>query len=525
MKIKIYALVSIAVLSLVFSSASAQDNDDNKTSRPIEIELADEAAVIIGGYRITISEAIRKAIESNHDILSGKYDVAMTDTDYQKFQSKYSAYFNAEGGISSSEYPELMYNKYGKNSKSAFASASLAKTFSSGTTVSAGVKHTYSSADSIVTNSTTGQTSTYNSKAHNPVVFATVEQELLKNAFGYNDRKMEDILKNSSQMQKDAIIYNLSLVVVGVIVDYWNVIVYKTNMDNADLMLRETKRVRRIVTDNVRLGLAEQFELNFWNSRVASSEAALALAEQQYRDGLRKFLQAVDLQEEITMQEKAILSSKLPVINSEEAIKTAYAKRADYLNAIRSLENAKLQMKMYENEALPSLKGSVSVSSMDYNESLGESYGNTGSAQYPTFEAKIALTYPLDDSSQKVNERNSGWMVEQAKTQVSKYQRIVKDDVTSKIERIDTSYKLYQKAREARVQAEIYYGKMLTNLRRGRFTAAYVRDALDSLVNSRAQELQLLVAFNASLLDFEVSKNQLFETYAIDVEKYIPKEN
>ncbi len=520
MKVKLLPLITIAALAVIISSASAQDNEDIKSTRPIEIELADEAAVIIGGYRITLSEAIRKAIESNHDILSGKYDVAMTDTDFQKFQAKYSAYFNAEGGVTSNEYPESLYNKYGKSSKTTYATASLAKSFSSGTTVAAGITHTYSSSE--VLSSATGQL--VQSNAHNPVVFASVEQELLKNAFGYNDRKMDAILKNSSQMQKDAIIYSLSLVVVGVIVDYWNVIVYKTDMDNAQLMLQETKRVRRIVADNVRLGLAEQFELNFWNSRVASSEASLANAEQQYRDGLRKFLQVVDLKEEITMQEKAILSNKLPVINTEEAVKIAYAKRADYQNALKSLENSKMLLQMYENEALPSLKGSVSVSSMDYNESLGESYTNTSSGKYPAFEASIKMTYPLDDSQQQVNERNSRWQVEQAKTQVNKYQRVVKDDVISKIERINTSYLLYQKGKEARVQAEIYYNKMLLNLRRGRFTAATVREALDALVNSREQELRLLVAYNASLLEFEVSKNQLFETYGIDVDKYIPKE-
>ncbi len=515
MKRKIFSLISIAGLSIILTSASAQNNNDISISKPIEIELADEAAVIIGGYRITLSEAIKKAIESNHDILSGKYDVAMADSDYKKFQSKYSPYFNAEGGITSAEYPETLYSRYGKSSKTTYASASLAKSFSTGTTVSAGIKNT------IASNNYGSGATDYN----NPVIFASIEQELLKNAFGYNDRKQEEILKNAAQMQKDAIIYNLSLVVVGVIVDYWNVIVYKTNMDNAQLMLQETKRVRKIVADNVRLGLAEQFELNFWNSRLASSEAALSQAEQQYRDGLRKFLQVVDLKEEITMQEKAILSNKLPVINTEEAIKTAYAKRADYLNAQRTLDNSKLMLKVYENESLPSLTGSVSVSSMDYNESLGESYTNTSSAKYPSLEAKVSLSYPLDDSQQQVNERNSRWMVEQAKTQISKYQRIVKDDVTSRIENINTSYRLYEKAKEARIQAEIYYSKMLINLRRGRFTAATVREALDALVNSREQELGLLVSYNASLLEFEVSKNELFETYGIDVEKYIPKED
>lgn len=519
MKIKLLPLITIAALAIIISSASAQDNVDLKSSSAINIELADEAAVVIGGYRVTLSEAIRRAIENNHDILSGRYDVAMTDTDYQKFLSKYSAYFSAEGGVTSDEYPESLYNKYGKSVKTTYGSASLAKIFSSGTTVAAGLKHTYSSSEYP---SSTG--SMTESTTHNPVIFASIEQELLKNAFGYNDRKMEAILKNTAQMKKDAIIYSLSLVVVGVIVDYWYVIVDKTDMDNAQLMLQETKRVRRIIADNVRLGLAEQFELNYWNSRVATSEAAVALAEQQYRNQLRKFLQAVDMKDEITMQEKAILSNKLPVINTEEAIKIAYAKRADYQNALKSLENAKLQLQMYENEALPSLKGSVSVSSIDSNESMYDSYANSSEGKYPAFDASLKLTYPLDDSQQKVNERNSRWQVEQAKTEINKYKRVVKDDVTSKIENINTSYKLYDKAKEARIQADIYYSKMLANLRRGRFTAALVRDALDALVSSRQNELKLLVAYNASLLEFEVSKNQLFETYGIDVEKYIPKE-
>jgi len=115
--------------------------------------------------------------------------------------------------------------------------------------------------------------------------------------------------------------------------------------------------------------------------------------------------------------------------------------------------------------------------------------------------------------------------MEQARQDIKKYERIVSDDVTSKIENINTTYKLYIKAKEAREQAEIYYSRMSANLRRGRFTASMVREALDALIMSREGELKALVYFNVSLLQFEVAKNQLFETYKIDVEKYIPKDN
>ncbi len=533
MKTKKFISLVIAVsLSMTGVGWSQETTDAKISNKPIQIELADEAAIVIGGFRITLSDAIKKAIENNQDILSGKYDVAMSDTGYEKFQSKYTTVFSASGGVTSTDYPELMQSQTGKNKKTTDISASLMRSFSSGTTIVGGINNTYSNTTGLIGSTPVytaypahiHATGTYDVKAYNPVVYVALEQELLKNSFGYNDRKQEKMLKNATQMQKDLIIYGLSLVVVGVIVDYWNVIVNKTKLDNSQMMLQETKKVRRIVADNVNLGLAEQFEINYWNSMIATSEAAVSKDEQNYRDAVRKFLQTVNMPAEITMQETAILQNKLPEINSEAALKQAYLKRADYLNAVRNLENAKLQLDIDGNGAMPSLTLSGKVSSMEYNSNSGDAYSNTASAKYPSYEAKIKMTYPLDNSDQKVSERNSKWKVEQAKFQLEKYNRIVKDDVTSKVEKINTNYKLYLKAKEARTQAEIYYGKMLTNLRRGRFTAAMVRNSLDALINSKEAELQLLVLFNASLLEFEVSKNELFETYKIDVEKYIPKE-
>ncbi len=533
MRTKKFISLVIAVSLSMTTMGWAQENNETKISnKPIEIELADEAAIEIGGFRITLSDAIKKAIENNQDILSGKYEVAMSDTGYEKFQGKYTTVFSASGGVTSTDYPELMQTQTGKNKKTADISASLMRSFSSGTTIVGGVNNTYSNTTGLIGTTpvyTTfpthfHATGNYDVKAYNPVAYIGLEQELLKNAFGYNDRKQEKMLKNATLMQKDQILYGLSLVVVGVIVDYWTVITSKTQLDNSVLMLQETRKVRRIVADNVNLGLAEQMEINYWNSQIALSEAAVSKGEQGYRDAIRKFLQTVNMPDEITMQEKAILQNKLPEINSEAALKQAYLKRADYLNAVRALENAKLQLDLDGNDSLPSLTLSGKVSSMEYNANSGDAYANTAAAKYPAYEAKIKLTYPLDNSNQKVNERNSRWKVEQAKFQLDKSSRVVKDDVTSKIEKINTNYKLYQKAKEARVQAEIYYGKMLTNLRRGRFTASMVRTALDGLINSKQQELQLLVLFNASLLEFEVSKNELFETYKIDVDKYIPKE-
>ena len=65
--------------------------------------------------------------------------------------------------------------------------------------------------------------------------------------------------------------------------------------------------------------------------------------------------------------------------------------------------------------------------------------------------------------------------------------------------------------------------RLLSSLRRGRFTASDVREGLDGLISSREAELQTLVLYNVSLLQFKVSKNVLFEEFGIDINRYLPK--
>lgn len=520
------SLFTISIILAAAVSINAQENNENNNGNNeanisnINVEIADEPAVILDGSRLTISDAIKKAIEANPDMYMSRYDAAMADTDYMKFNAQYSPFLKIEGKTSSESNPILFYNRYGKKIDNTGASVSVAKNFSTGTTVAVGVSDTYSKMDSG-----TG----YKFEMNIPVAFASIEQELLKNAFGYNNRRQERILNNVTLAKKDARIYSMSMIALVVIADYWAVVAAQNQLDNSRLMLAETKRVRKIVSGKVKIGLSEQFEINYWDSLVAFSKTKLSQSELNYRNSLRKFYSDLNSDKEITMQAKVVLSDKLPAINTDVAIKIALAKRADYLNAIRSLENSKLTLQIHENNALPSVKGSVSGSQKRYDIDSTENPANTNPYSEDcklrrNYEAKLTLTYPLDDTNQEVEERNARWAIEQAKKNLEKTTRSVKDDVTTKIENINTRYEIYDNAKEARKQAALFYNSMLTNLSRGRFAASSVRDALDRLVTALDMELQLLIAYNASLIEFEIAKNELFEAYNIDINKYIHEE-
>jgi outer membrane protein TolC len=527
---RIRASIAIAVFVLLVNNLYAQEKNDKRQLikvKPIAIELSDNAAFFIAGKKITLGEAIKMVLEQNRDTLTGSYDVAMTDSLYRKYQKKYSPTIDLKGGTRYQEYPEAMgWTMVGKDQKAWDVSAEISKLFQSGTKLSAGIRHEYAKTSfKPIVIPGLGEIPPFGDpEYHRPIMFISLQQELLKNFFGYSERRQQEILRNTGTMQRDTLIYQLSGLVVEAVVDYWTVIVNISNLDNAELQLRETINVRNIIAQNVRLGLAERFDLNYYNTLVAGAEARATSARQQYRDSLRNLLTTLNLDEDIDLSGNAILSNKLSDIDETKALKSAYAKRADYRNSLLNLRNAKLELEIYENEALPLVSAEFNWSSMGQMDEISDAYSDASSAQYPSWEARVKVTYPLDDSEQKINERNARYKLEQAKLQLEKYKRLVRDDIFSKTEHIKTNYELYQKAEEARIQAETYYRRLLASLRRGRFTAAVVKNGLDAMVESRQRELETLILYNVSLLQLDVSRNELFERYNIDVNKYIPKD-
>ncbi len=503
---------------------SAQEEKAGRDdAQPVTVEISDHAAFSIAGQTITLGRAIELVLEQNRDTLTGAYDVAMTDSLYRKYQAKYSPNLSLEGAVKNQENPPGTAVLYGTEKRTWDLGASIAKMFETGTTVAAGVKHEYAKTEYIPININGTPIAFGLSEYHMPVVFASVKQELLKNSFGFSERREQEILKNQGKMQRDAIIYQLAGLVVGVVVDYWTLVIDSAALENAELQLRETRRVRNIMAANVRIGLAESFDLNYYNTLVANSEARAASARQKYRDTLRNLLQTLNLDPTIRLTGKALLSGRPEQVDLSASLKAAYAKRTDYNNALISLENAKMALSIYRNDALPSVTAEVNVSSLGMDKSMGTAYSDTGKASYPTWEAKVGVTYPLNDTNQKTNERNARFQVKQAEIQVDKYRRVVRDDVTAKVEHLDTYFQLYGKAKEATRQSEIYYGQLVANLRRGRFTASVVKNGLDAMVETRQRELEALVQYNVALLQLDLAKNELFDRYRIDVNKYIPK--
>jgi outer membrane protein TolC len=491
-----------------------------KRIRPMRITLSDSAGFIANNKKYSLQEMIQLYLEKNLDIQSLKYDRAMTDTDFLVFQKQYSPYLNLEGGVRYQEYPEAMAYSAGEDTKVVDASASVSKRFSSGTTFSTGIENEYTR----TTYPTMPSYSSYGDpEYHRPVLFASLTQELLKNSFGYSERKRENILKNNDTIQKQLLQYQISTKILELIIDYWTMGVYYSSLDNARLKLQETRNVRNIIRENVRLGLAERYQLNLYNSLVANSEATTAQTEQNFKTQVKKILRNLDMDPGTEIKGVSILIDAEPEIDRSAALHTAYAKRADYRNAQLALENAQMALAVYENDALPEVTAELKVSSMGQEDTFPDASSDASSMTYPAYEARLKMTYPLDDTEQEANVRNARYQLKQSELALKRIRREVRDDIITKIEEIHTAFTTYQKSKQARIQSERYYLRLHASLKRGRFTAATVRDALDGLADSRQREIEALVDYNVALLRFDLARNELLEKYNINLDAYVKR--
>ncbi|MCJ7772869.1 MAG: TolC family protein, partial [Desulfobacterales bacterium] len=504
---RIKAFILIMLLFFWINPVIAADNTKKQLSgkiKTVTIELSDHAAYIINGKKVTLGDAVRMVLENNRDTLTGAYEVAMSDAEYLKSKGKYSPVFNLEGGTSYQKYPDMATPIYGIDQKRWDVSSSLSKMFSTGTTLSAGIGHPRTEVD-------WPPRSTY----YSPEVFVSLQQELFKNSFGYIDRRLLKINKNLSQIKREYLLFQLSGLVIEAVLDYWTVIIHMSALDNAELQLKETQRLRSIIAENVRLGLSEEFELNYYNTLVALSESKTMNARQNFSDSLKKLLRTLNI-DDMELTGTVVLSDKLPVIDGAGALDDAYKKRADYNNAVLTLQNAKMNLEIYKNDGLPSVTAQVNATTLAQKEDVNDAYSDISSTRYPGWEARLMLTYPLNDTTQKTNKRDAKYQLEQAKLQVDKFKRLVKDDVATSIEHIHTFFNLYQKTNEARYQSEVYYRKLSDSLKRGRFTSAVVKNGLDTMIESRHAELEALVHYNITLLKFQLAKNDLFDQYNIN---------
>ncbi|MDH5654823.1 MAG: TolC family protein [Spirochaetia bacterium] len=481
--------------------------------------------------RLTLEEIVQLVLENNTMVRIQKLELVKSDTELMKDESKYAPILGM--GYQGSQrkdkpLPSSVFS--GTKTYTDRYYANISKLFSSGTYFQLEVSDTRF--DSNAGESFLAQSSFAGSLAQPPLhtgaLTVVLRQELLKNSFGYNQRRMNEISRNNALMRKHDVSFQLGQLIVQAMVEYWQLAIADENLETSRVLLDNTKNIRNITIRKRGIGLAETFEINQWNAIVANSEIRLDSAEMERDMRKRNLLRTLNLDPESEIDGSSQLLEKIPGdIDLKKDINHALQTRPDYKNIKLQKANAEKLHELAKNNLLPSVTIGGKYSSRGYGRHANSSSipDEVSDGRYPESSVEFRVEYPLWDKGAKADSRNAEIALKQMDIQEREMRRRIEDDVRESMDRIHTSHTALVKTKEALKQTEAFYRGLLVRYTQGRFNAETVKNALDALVQARLSYMQAKINFNISLVRYDLARNTIFKKYNIDIDKIIESQN
>lgn len=484
------------------------------------------------GFTLSLQDAVKYAIENNREVMQARLELAKADSSLMKYEGKYSWRALSKAELDEKKFPFNQNNIFtGTKTQTNTYSAGLEKLFTTGTyfKLEAKSQRFDSNAFEDPNKTPAGFTALGLPPLYTDTLSVTIAQDLLKNAFGANERNMEKILENQTEILREQMEDQVAGKVVATLVDYWNYSVKESGYQTFEQLLKNTKNVRDLTIRKQGLGLSESFEVNQWNALLSQVEGQMAQAIAEREEARRKLIRSLNLPEDTVFQKTTPLSETLPSkLDYQADIDYAYKHRADFRAILRKKENAELSMKTAKNEALPSLKaagtyGYQAQNTISPQNNYSDGRAGVFSYQYPVMQGSLDLSYPIMDKGVKAGIRDAEIQKRQVSLEEADLVKAVSDDVKTRIDILKASFQVMENAKHTEEESKKYYNGVLRSFQQGRFNALAVKNALDTHVQDQLSLVRAKVDYNINLHRYYVAKNVLFEEYGVDRSKLLPE--
>lgn len=476
------------------------------------------AASTAATTEISLETALHRILDNNLTAGILKYEAKQADSDYERYQTKFSPFINASAGHQNNDFnlsglsPQLNA-MYGAQFSVNEATLNLGQTFKTGTTVIGGYK--YSNVDfSELPGVMTG----YSSLWSNPTAYIQIKQDLLKNCFGYTDRLQDDILKNMRDSKQVATEYQLSGLMVSGIFDYWSVAEDQKKLSAAESELIAYKKIYKAVSDNVAFGLFEKYNLYQFNALISGSEAKLAAAQLNYRKSAHKMLRNLNMPDAGGDSLSLVsIDDSLHTFDAAALYAKALGKRADIRQAKLALDSAEKQLQILNNQDLPDAQ----LQLQGADERLGQVNAGTGDIKYSNWEAKLSVTKVLFDTDNSIQRRNARYQRAQANLQLQNLKNQVKDEVQDGVAGVQTAYVGVEKTKDMVKDSQLYLDALLVRLKQGKISSVELKAAVDMMVVANNSNAEAVTGYNMALLNLDLVTNTVFEKYHLNISSIV----
>ncbi len=483
------------------------------------------------GKELSLIEIVDIVLKNNEIVTQQALDVIKSDTEYLKNDSQYAT--TLETGLTYNKIKNKYTNSFttGDTVDIANSYLKLKKLFSSGTYFEVGITDTdlkgnqpVSSLFTDAVNNTPGTSIFSPRNLHTTGLSLVLRQELMKNAFGYNQRRTLENLREKKDYLIETLTYQLGNIVVQTLISYWQLKIADEIVRTNERLLNNLLNIRNITQRKANLGLSEVFEITQWNALIITTKNSVKQAKLRSTAQERDLLRLMNLKQGTPIKGVVQLIRQKPNdINIAKDIDIAYNTRPDLRAIIYQKMAAKRNLEIAKNNLLPSLSVGVSANGQGFDESFPNAFRNSYTFIYPNYGVNFKLEYPFDDPAPKTDARNALIDLEKLEVKERELRRQISDDIYQGFDEIQVSYDSVLESQKALDANKSYYAGLLNRFRQGRFNSTFIKNALDAIIQSENTLTQSLVNYNIALVRYDLARNMLFTKYKVDIKGLFDK--
>ncbi|TGJ98836.1 TolC family protein [Leptospira langatensis] len=473
----------------------------------------------------TTSSLIRYSLENSVQAKLARLDLENSEYDWEKENGKYNFIGTLSANTTkTSNLPLPQFNLQGREITSNTISGGLSKAFTTGTTTNLTVSDNRFETDAGKRPEQIGTVAQQFAQPslHFANIGFTLKQDLLKNVFGYQQKRSYEISRRMTSVRRLDAMNTLSRSVVQSLLSFWNLSLADENQKTAELLVRSVKTVKDITSSKVRLGVAEDYESGQWSALMISAENQLRQAKLEKDRARRDLLVSLGKDPETRMSIAMHMEDSLPALRGEEdELGEAFINRYDFRSIALQKQNATSSLEIAKNGLLPSLYVSGTYNMRQYDREFPQSFNGITAGRYGQNSAEIKMDYPLGNDTARAEYRNSLTQSRKIDMLYDQTREQVKTDVKQGLERIKTTYTVMEESKKNLTQAEKFYSGILPRYQYGRATSVNVKNALDLVAQARYGLMQAKVNYNTALVQYELSKGTLFRKHGLDVDEVL----
>ncbi|MGE0463503.1 MAG: TolC family protein [Vicinamibacterales bacterium] len=471
----------------------------------------------------SIDEAVALALENNLDLQVERINPQVQDLNVAQVRTNYTPTFQTNFGLNDQTQPPANQLAGGATS---ITNTRTNVDFGVGALTRWGA--TYNVNFNTVRNTTNNIFTNFNPQL-NPNISLSYTQPLLRNFRIDGTRQQLLVSQKNREISDVQLQQSIALTARNVKNAYYDLMFA---IGNLNVQRQSLELAQQSLKDNrarVEIGTMAPIDIVQAEAEVAQREESVILAEaaiSRAEDRLRTLVfnpSAPDFWQ-IRIQPTEAVVFRPTTVDTEGAVSNALQKRTDLVTSRKQLESNDVNIRFFRNQVQPDVNASVTYfsqalggtflerdgfggpivgeSQTSYSRALRTMFGG----DFPTWTFQLQVSYPIGQATAEAQLARARLQDQQSRRQLQSQELLVATQIRDYARQVQTNSKRVEATRASRVLAERRLEAEEKKFQAGMTTSFLVFQAQRDLNQARNNELQALLDYNKSVVDYETAQ-------------------